>query len=56
MVLRSKFVLLQVLFNIVASAGFPILCFWFLFGYVGEGPYTWYEGPCIGVVIGSMIT
>lgn len=56
MVVSSKFVLAQVVFNMIASAGFPTLCFWFLFGFLGEGPYEWWEGPCSGVVIGSMLT
>lgn len=52
----SRFVFIQVVFNMIASAGFPTLCFWFLFAYLGEGPYEWWEGPCAGVVVGSCIT
>jgi hypothetical protein len=53
-VLCSKFVLFQLFFNIVASFIGPLGTFFLLFGYLSEGPYEWYSGPLIGVVVGSL--
>lgn len=53
-VLTSRFSLFQIVFNMIASAGFPTLCFWLLFGVASEGPYDWYGLQLTGVAAGSM--
>lgn len=53
-VLSSKFVLAQLLFNIIASFLGPLGTFYLLFGWLSEGPYEWSSGPCVGVVVGSL--
>ena len=40
-VLSSRFMLSQVLFNMVGSATGPLLCFYLLFGVISTGPYSW---------------
>ena len=53
-VLTSKFVVGQLIFNILASFVGPLGTFYFLFGYLSEGPYDWYSGAFVGVVLGSL--
>jgi len=40
-VLSSRYMLSQVLFNMVGSATGPLLCFYLLFGVISTGPYSW---------------
>ncbi|KAL3916315.1 MAG: hypothetical protein SGPRY_006876, partial [Prymnesium sp.] len=54
--LCSRLVWIQLVFNMTTSAACPILVFWVLFVYLGEGPYEWWEGACSGVVVGSCVT
>lgn len=53
-VLKSKFVIGQLAFNIVASFLGPLATFYLLFGWLSEGPYEWSSGPLVGVVVGSL--
>ena len=53
-VLLSKFVIAQLIFNVVASFLGPLGTFFLLFGYLSEGPYAWSSGPLVGVVVGSL--
>jgi hypothetical protein len=53
-VLKCKFVVLQVVFNLLASFLGPLGTFFLLFGYLSEGPYAWSSGPLVGVVVGSL--
>lgn len=53
-VLCCKFVVAQVVFNIIASLLGPLGTFYLLFGFLSEGPYSWSSGPCVGVVVGSL--
>uniref|UniRef100_A0A7S3P496 Uncharacterized protein n=1 Tax=Amphora coffeiformis TaxID=265554 RepID=A0A7S3P496_9STRA len=50
----SKFVLGQLLFNVLASFVGPLGTFYLLFGHLSQGPYEWYSGPLLGVVAGSL--
>lgn len=54
-VLTCKFVIGQLLFNIIASLVGPLGTFYLLFGYLSEGPYEWSSGPLVGVVVGSLL-
>lgn len=53
-VLCSKFVIAQLIFNVLASFLGPLATFYLLFGYLSEGPYEWSSGPLVGVVVGSL--
>ena len=53
-VLISKFVISQLIFNVLASFLGPLGTFFLLFGYLSEGPYDWSSGPLVGVVVGSL--
>lgn len=53
-VIRSKFVVAQIIFNVVASVLGPLGTFYLLFGYLSQGPYEWNSGPLVGVVVGSL--
>jgi hypothetical protein len=53
-VLRCKFVVAQILFNVVASFLCPLGTFYLLFGLLSQGPYVWSSGACVGVVVGSL--
>lgn len=50
----SKFVLGQLLFNVLTSLVGPLGTFYLLFGHLSQGPYEWYSGPLLGVVAGSL--
>ena len=54
-VLFSKFVIGQVIFNVIASFLGPLGTFYLLFGYLSQGPYEWSSGPLVGVVVGSLV-
>jgi hypothetical protein len=54
-VCRSKFVIGQLVFNVVASFLGPLGTFYLLFGYLSEGPYEWSSGALLGVVLGSLV-
>lgn len=49
----SKFVVSQVVFNVICSFGPPLLCFALLFGQ--GGPYHWLSGEVLGPIIASPI-
>jgi len=53
-VLSSKFVIAQLVFNMLASFLGPLGTFFLLFGYLSQGPYEWTSGPLMGVVVGSL--
>jgi hypothetical protein len=53
-VLKSKFVISQLVFNIIASFLGPLGTFYLLFGYLSVGPYAWSDGALVGVVVGSL--
>jgi hypothetical protein len=52
-VLFSSFVILQTLLNVGSSFIGPVGTFYLLFDYLSSGPYEWYSGPVLGVVLGS---
>lgn len=52
---RSKFVLMQVVFNIMSSFSCSLGMFYLLFGILSSGPYQWYGPNCLGVIIGSSL-
>jgi len=52
-VLSSRYMLSQVLFNMVGSATGPLLCFYLLFGVISTGPYSWDAPEVIGPILGS---
>lgn len=54
-IFKSKFVIAQLIFNILASFLGPLGTFYLLFGYLSEGPYKWSSGPLVGVVVGSLL-
>ena len=51
--LCSPFVVTQVVFNVVASFGGPLLCFYLMFA--SGGPYPWLSGEVLGPIIASPI-
>jgi hypothetical protein len=52
-VLRCKYVLSQLFFNMVGSFVGPVFCFWIIFGVLSSGPYPWDDAAVIGPIIGS---
>lgn len=54
-VFLSKFVIGQLIFNVLASFLGPLGTFYLLFGFLSEGPYEWSSGPLVGVVVGSLL-
>jgi hypothetical protein len=54
-VFKSKFVIGQLVFNVLASFLGPLGTFYLLFGHFSEGPYHWSSGPLVGVVVGSLV-
>jgi hypothetical protein len=54
-VLTSKFVIAQLVFNIIASFLGPLGTFYLMFAYASEGPYRWNGGALAGVVVGSLV-
>lgn len=54
-VLLSKFVLIQVLFNVVASVVGPIIMFALMFAVLDQGPYQALGPELVGVGWGSLI-
>ncbi len=54
-VFKSKFVIAQLIFNVLASFLGPLGTFYLLFGYLSQGPYAWSSGALVGVVVGSLV-
>jgi len=54
-VMKSKFVILQVIINTVGSFIGPLITFYLLFGVASTGPYAWNGSQLVGVVVGSLI-
>jgi len=52
-VVCSSFVIMQLLINVIGSFVGPVGTFYLLFDYLSQGPYAWYSGPVIGVILGS---
>lgn len=52
-VLKSKYCVAQVIFNMVGSLAGPTFCFWILFAVIGQGPYLWYGPQVLGPVGGG---
>ena len=54
-VMKSKFVILQVIINTVGSFIGPLITFYLLFSVASTGPYAWNGSQLVGVVVGSLI-
>ena len=50
-VLTCKFVLCEICFNMIASGLTPTCTFYLIFEKFGEGPYSWNDSACFGVLL-----